>query len=27
MAEAPPVPPSGLGAPTPTTMDRPPMTA
>ena len=26
MAEAPPVPPSGLGAPTPT-MDRPPMTA
>ena len=27
MAEAPPIPPSGLGAPTPTTMDRPPMTA
>ena len=28
MAEAPPVPPSGLGAaPTPTTMDRPPLTA
>ena len=27
MAEAPPVPPSSLGEPTPTTMDRPPMTA
>ena len=27
MAEAPPVPPSGLGEPTQTTMDRPPMTA
>ena len=26
MAEAPPVPPSGLGEPTQTTMDRPPMT-